>query len=158
MANKTAQILVTSHVETVFTNGVFDIVHRGHLELLRYCKARPSRTHVVVAIDSDRSVKSLKGDSRPINNEEDRKFFLESLRDVDEVVVFDSQEDLYDLIKKIKPDLIVKGGDYAKEEVLGGDIADVYIFNCLKKDGVKVSSSSLIEKIQKNIDPDKKLK
>lgn len=109
----------------VFTNGCFDIVHRGHLELLEFCKSLGDK--VVVGLNSDQSVKRLKGEGRPINSQEDRSFFLKSLRFVDEVIVFD-EETPYSLIKIVKPDYIVKGGDYSSDEVVGSDICEVRIF------------------------------
>ena len=110
----------------VFTNGCFDILHRGHLELLKYCKGIGNT--VIVGLNSDKSVKRLKGDKRPVNNQLDRKYFLESLKFVDKVIVFD-EDTPYNLIKSLKPDLIVKGGDYKIEEVVGSDLCEVKIFN-----------------------------
>jgi len=109
----------------IFTNGCFDILHRGHLELLQYCKSLGT---VVVGLNSDCSVKRLKGPSRPFFSEEDRKFALESCKYVDEVLIF-KEDTPYNLMKKINPDIIVKGGDYKKEEVVGSDIAEIKIFN-----------------------------
>ena len=111
-------------MKVVFTNGCFDILHRGHLELLKYCK---SLGLVIVGLNSDESVKKLKGPQRPINNQEDRRFMLESCKFVDGVVVFD-EDTPYNLIKKVKPDIIVKGGDYSYDEVVGNDISEVRIF------------------------------
>lgn len=108
----------------IFTNGCFDIIHRGHLELLKYCK---SLGKVVVGLNSDASVKKNKGTLRPINCEEDRKLLLESLIYVDNVIVF-NENTPYELIKQIKPDIIVKGGDYSVESVIGNDISEVRIF------------------------------
>ena len=113
----------------VFTNGCFDIIHRGHLELMSYCKSIGSK--VIVGINSDDSIRRLKGESRPINKCNDRKFMLESLKYVDEVIVFNENTPL-NLIKKIKPDIIVKGGDYSPEDVVGNDIAEVRIFKYVK--------------------------
>ncbi len=113
----------------MFTNGCFDILHRGHLELLRFCRSLGSK--VVVGINSDKSIKILKGEKRPINNQEDRKFFLESLSFVDEVFIFDEDTPLL-LINDIKPDIIVKGGDYKPEEVVGNKICKVVIFDYVK--------------------------
>ena len=110
----------------VFTNGCFDILHRGHLALLEYCKGIGCT--VFVGLNSDESVRRLKGPLRPINCQEDRKYFLESLRYVDKVIVFD-EDTPYNLIKKLKPDIIVKGGDYLPEDVVGSDICEVKIFN-----------------------------
>ena len=109
----------------IFTNGCFDIIHRGHLELLRFCKGNGNT--VFVGINSDKSVKRLKGDNRPVNNQEDRKFMLESLKYVDKVIVFD-EDTPYNLIKHIRPDIIVKGNDYKKEDVVGSDLCKVSIF------------------------------
>ena len=123
----------------VFTNGCFDILHKGHIELLAYCK---SLGRVTVGLNSDESVKRLKGVSCPINTAEDRKRILEALRYVDEVVIF--QEDTpYNLIKNLKPDLIVKGGDYAPNEVIGNDLCEVRIFNTL----AGYSTTSFINRI-----------
>ena len=94
-------------MKTVFTNGCFDILHRGHVELLKYCKAVGSK--VIVAINDDDSVKRLKGEERPFFSQEDRKFMLESLKYVDQVVIF-SEDTPYETIKTLKPDIIVKGG------------------------------------------------
>ena len=116
-------------MKLVFTNGCFDILHRGHLELLRYCKSIGDK--VVVGLNSDSSVKKLKGIHRPINSEIDRKFLLESLVYVDSVFIFE-QDTPYELIKKIKPDIIVKGGDYKIKDVIGNDISEVRIFKYVK--------------------------
>lgn len=99
----------------VLTNGVFDILHQGHLELLKFAKKQGDK--LVVAIDSDMRVKQLKGDNRPINNEKDRQSILESNRYVDEVVVFNSQEELINLYSCINPNVIVKGSEWTVDEV-----------------------------------------
>jgi D-beta-D-heptose 7-phosphate kinase/D-beta-D-heptose 1-phosphate adenosyltransferase len=108
----------------VFTNGVFDILHKGHFELLKHAKTLG--TKLIVGINSDASVKRLKGETRPINNQMKRISQLEILPWVDQVVVFD-EDTPYELIKKIKPHVIVKGGDYTVETVVGHDLADVHI-------------------------------
>ena len=110
----------------VFTNGCFDILHRGHMELLKYCKSLGG--HVVVGLNSDSSVKQLKGATRPFFTQQDRKFMLQSCIYVDEVIIF-NQETPYEIIKDLKPSIIVKGGDYNKEEVVGHELAEVKIFN-----------------------------
>ena len=112
----------------VFTNGCFDILHRGHVELLKYSKSLGN--YLIVGLNTDRSVRALKGEKRPINSEQDRKLLLESLRCVDEVILFD-EETPRDLILSLKPDIIVKGGDYNVESVIGADIAKVVIFKYL---------------------------
>ncbi len=109
----------------VFTNGCFDILHRGHIELLKYCKSQGSK--VIVGLNSDKSVSRLKGPRRPINNQEDRKFMLLSTKYVDSVVIFD-EDTPYNLINKLKPDIIVKGGDYEIKDVVGNDLCKVLIF------------------------------
>ena len=111
--------------KVIFTNGCFDVLHRGHFELLKYCSTLGA---VVVGLNSDDSVKSLKGASRPLYNEEDRKFALECCKYVDSVVIFE-EETPYELIKTLAPDIVVKGGDYKKEDVVGYDLAEVKIFN-----------------------------
>jgi D-beta-D-heptose 7-phosphate kinase/D-beta-D-heptose 1-phosphate adenosyltransferase len=108
----------------VFTNGCFDILHRGHINLLEASKKMGN--YLIVGLNSDASVKRLKGADRPINNQEDRKKALESIKFVDEVVIFD-EDTPYELIKNIKPDIITKGGDYKAESVVGHDLAIVKI-------------------------------
>ena len=115
-------------MKTVFTNGCFDILHRGHVELLRYCSSLG--TEVVVGLNSDSSIKKIKGPKRPIFVEKDRKFMLEACKYVDEVIIFD-EETPYRLIKEVRPDIIVKGGDYVGVPVVGSDIATVKIFGYL---------------------------
>ena len=127
----------------VFTNGCFDILHRGHVELLKYCSsiACPAMGGcVVVGLNSDESVKKLKGDDRPINNQKDRKFLLQSLRFVDDVVIFE-EDTPYELIKRFEPDIIVKGGDYDPDTVVGSDLCEVRIFD--HKEGY--STTNLLE-------------
>lgn len=111
----------------IFTNGCFDIIHRGHIELLKYCK---SFGYVTVGLNSDKSVSRLKGDSRPINSENDRKFVLESCKYVDEVIIF-GEDTPINLIKLVNPDIIIKGGDYKKEEVIGYGLHEIRIFKFL---------------------------
>ena len=113
-------------MKVIFTNGCFDILHRMHVELFQFCKSKGDK--VIVGLNSDSSVKNLKGEGRPIFTQDDRKFMLESLDCVDEVIIFD-EDTPFELIKKIKPDYIVKGGDYKPEEVAGNTISKVIIFN-----------------------------
>jgi len=115
-------------MKLIFTNGCFDVLHVGHIELLKFSKNLGDK--LIVGINSDKSVKKLKGNNRPINNEQDRKKILESIKFVDEVQIFDDTTPL-ELIKKIKPHIIVKGGDYIKEQVVGFGLASVIIFNYL---------------------------
>ena len=125
----------------VFTNGVFDILHKGHLELLKHAKSLGNK--LIVAINTDSSVQRLKGSDRPINDVQTRQAQLEILPWVDEVVTF-VDDTPYDLIKNIKPDLIVKGGDYTVEEVVGHDICPVEIFPTVEN----YSTSNIIKRMQ----------
>lgn len=108
----------------VFTNGCFDILHRGHIDYLE--KSKKLGDKLIVGLNSDESVKRLKGESRPINNQDDRMALLQSIKCVDEVIIFD-EDTPYKLIEKIKPDIITKGGDYNPDQVVGSDLAEVVI-------------------------------
>lgn len=101
----------------IIVNGTFDIVHRGHIELLNYAKSLGNQ--LLVCIDTDRRVKELKGESRPINNQWDRMFMLENLRAVDDVQFFDSAEELEEICKNYQPDIMVKGSDYKDKPIVG---------------------------------------
>jgi len=103
----------------VFTNGCFDILHKGHAAYLN--QARSLGDMLIVGVNSDRSVKVLKGDGRPVNNENDRAFLLDNLKSVDYVIIFD-EDTPYNLIKDIVPDFLVKGGDWKEEDIVGWDI------------------------------------
>lgn len=105
--------------QIVFTNGCFDILHRGHVEYLS--AARALGDILVVGLNSDDSVRRLKGPGRPINPVEDRAAILDALRAVDFVTVFD-EDTPYQLIEAIKPDVLVKGGDYTVETIVGADL------------------------------------
>jgi rfaE bifunctional protein nucleotidyltransferase chain/domain len=104
-------------VRKVFVNGTFDLLHRGHLELLNFAKSLGDR--VYVGIDTDRRVSEKKGPSRPIYNQEERKFFLENLKAVDKVHFFDSDLELEVLINFIQPDVMVVGSDWRGKSVIG---------------------------------------
>ena len=105
----------------VFTNGCFDILHVGHKRYLQ--QAATLGDILVVGVNSDASVRRLKGPTRPVNNEQDRAEMLSALGFIDYVVIFD-EDTPYELIKKIQPDVLVKGGDYKPEEVIGKDIVE----------------------------------
>ena len=100
----------------VFTNGCFDILHVGHVHYLN--EAKSLGTKLIVGLNSDNSVKRLKGNERPINNEMDRKFILENLKAVDEVIIFD-EDTPENLIKKVRPNILVKGGDWPIDKIVG---------------------------------------
>jgi len=129
----------------IFINGCFDLLHIGHIELIKYAKSLGD--YLVVGINSDNSVKKIKGLSRPINNQITRKIILESIRYVDEVVIFDEDTPLK-IIKEIQPQIIVKGGDYKKEDVVGYEfeklgLLEVKIFNYVNNN----STTKIIERI-----------
>ena len=128
----------------VWTNGVFDILHTGHLKLLRHAATLGKK--LIVGINSDNSVKRLKGETRPINDEFKRKEQLEQLGFIDEVVIFDGDTPI-DEITKIRPDIIVKGGDYTVETVVGHKIAKVEIFPIVEG----YSTTETIEKLNEKI-------
>lgn len=109
--------------KVVFTNGCFDILHIGHLELLE--TARKLGDILIVGLNSDNSVKRLKGPQRPINIESDRARLLAALTVVDNIVIFNEDTPL-ELIKFIKPDILVKGGDYQPEKIVGGSFVESY--------------------------------
>ena len=107
----------------VFTNGCFDIIHAGHIHLLS--SASNLGDKLIVGLNSDRSVKRIKGDSRPIQTQDSRKLILESFRFVDEVRIF-NEDDPLALIKDIKPNILVKGGDYSLQEIIGANFVLSY--------------------------------
>ncbi len=133
--------------KVVFTNGCFDIIHKGHLEYLS--KAADLGNKLVIGLNSDSSVKRLKGECRPVNSEDCRALFLASLEYVDKVILFE-EDTPYELIKFIKPDILVKGSDYKAEDIVGYDVV-TNKGGCVKTidftDGY--SSTSIIEKIKK---------
>ena len=130
----------------VFTNGCFDILHRGHIEYL--AKAASLGTKLVIGLNTDASVKRLKGDSRPINDETARALLLASLVFVDKVILFDTDTPR-DLIDFVQPDVLVKGGDYKPEEIVGYDIVKAKGGEIVTLDFVEgYSTTSLIEKMK----------
>jgi len=105
----------------VFTNGCFDVIHRGHIEYLEFCKSQGDV--VVVGLNSDSSVNIIKGPARPINNQHDRAVVLAALEMVDYITLFDEPDPL-NLIKKVKPDVLVKGEDWAEKGVVGREFVE----------------------------------
>jgi rfaE bifunctional protein nucleotidyltransferase chain/domain len=103
----------------VFTNGVFDLLHPGHIDVLT--RARAAGDALIVGVNTDDSVRRLKGPSRPIAGQDDRACVLGALEAVDAVVLFDEDTPL-DLIQELRPDVLVKGGDYSAETVVGADL------------------------------------
>jgi len=103
----------------VFTNGCFDILHRGHIEYL--ARAADLGSVLIVGLNTDASVQRLKGIGRPVNNEHDRALLLASLYFIDAVILFD-EDTPYRLIQRVQPDILVKGGDYQADDIVGNDI------------------------------------
>ena len=114
-------------MKKVIVNGTFDILHLGHLRLLQYARSIPD-SYVYVLIDSDRRVKELKGDDRPIHNEYERASFLAALKAVDRVDIFDTDQELINYIKNFEPDVMVKGSDYKDKHVIGAEYCKKIIF------------------------------
>ena len=144
-AKKTISNWRADHKTIVFTNGCFDIIHRGHVEYLR--KAKLLGDILIVGLNSDASVRHIKGEPRPYQNELDRAAILDVMEMVDLVVIFDEDTPL-DLICELKPDIIVKGGDYDSHSIAGANEVvgwggSVKILPFLKGYG----TSKLVEKI-----------
>lgn len=132
--------------KVVFTNGCFDLLHPGHVAYL--AAARKLGDLLVVGVNDDASVARLKGPERPINNLEDRMLMLASLESVDAVIAF-SEDTPLELIQKIKPQILVKGGDYKKEDIVGAEEVEVAggrVVIIPFEEGY--SSTALIDKIQ----------
>jgi len=114
--------------KTIFTNGCFDILHPGHIELFKVGRSLGDK--LIVAIDSDEKVKKDKGSTRPINNQHFRKSMLESIRYIDLVLIFNTREELEQLIELYAPDTLLIGGDWRGREVVGEKYAkEVKFFN-----------------------------
>jgi rfaE bifunctional protein nucleotidyltransferase chain/domain len=123
-----------SDMKVVFTNGCFDILHAGHVSYLN--EAKSLGDILIVGLNSDLSVKRLKGPQRPINHEQNRKFILENLKAIDHVVIFEEDTPL-SLIEAISPHVLVKGGDWQPHEIVGSD----HVLSC----GGEVKSLKFIE-------------
>ena len=129
-----------SYQSCVFTNGCFDILHRGHIELFKFCYKQSIKG--VVGVNSDRSIKELKGNNRPIMGEEDRLAVLMAIKWIDSIVVFDTKS-VFPVIESLKPKVLVKGGNYSKkacaekDRIVGEEFVESY--------GGKVMTAPLIE-------------
>ena len=129
----------------VWTNGCFDILHRGHIELFKYAKSLGDE--LIVGIDSDKKVMEDKGEGRPINNLDDRMFVLDSIEYIDIVLDFDSTDELRNLIKDIKPDIMVIGSDWKGKDVIGQEYTGKLVFF----DRIEgYSTTSLLNEYNKN--------
>ena len=108
-------------MKTIFTNGCFDILHIGHIELFKYAKSLGDK--LIVGIDSDERIRQSKGKNRPINTSENRKHILSAIRYIDNVYIFNNDEELISLVVDIKPDIIVVGSDWENKNVIGSEYA-----------------------------------
>ena len=130
----------------VFTNGCFDLLHIGHIKLLQY--AKNIGDILIVGLNSDQSIRQNKGQLRPIVGEEDRSEILSALYFVDYICIFNEPNPIH-MIEMLKPNILVKGAEYQKKDILGSHLVDqVYRFQMLEKH----STSNLIKKIQKMSD------
>ena len=131
--------------KTVFVNGTFDILHRGHLDLLEYARSQGDK--VVVGIDSDDRVREKKGPTRPVNTAEDRAHMLQSLKFVDHVLLFDSDEELENCIAMTKPDIMVVGSDWEGKSVIGSMYAaELHFFPRVEQYATRKKIQSIIDR------------
>ena len=139
-------LLKSADGRIVFTNGCFDMLHCGHMHGLN--GARQQGDYLIVGLNTDESVRRLKGEDRPLVDQEDRAYMLASLQSVDAVIMFDQATPI-ELIREIRPDVIVKGRDYEESEMIGGDFVKAYggeIVRLPLKEGY--STSAIIDKIR----------
>jgi rfaE bifunctional protein nucleotidyltransferase chain/domain len=113
-------------MKKIFVNGTFDVLHVGHLQLLNFAKSYGD--YLIVAIDDDERVKEKKGTSRPIHNQDERRFFLNMLKPVDQVETFSNDKELEELIKGFNPDIMIVGSDWKNKPVIGSQFAKRLIF------------------------------
>lgn len=113
-------------MKIIFVNGCFDVLHPGHIQLFKYAKSLGD--YLIVAIDSDKRVSEMKGPERPIFSQSDRSQTLEAIRYIDVVHIFDSKEDLENLLKSITPDIMIVGSDWKGKEVVGKHYAKAVRF------------------------------
>ena len=113
-------------MKIIFVNGCFDVLHPGHIQLFKYAKSLGD--YLIVAIDSDKRVSEIKGPERPIFSQSDRSQTLEAIRYIDVVYIFDSKEDLENLLKDIAPDIMIVGSDWKGKEVVGEQYAKTVRF------------------------------
>ena len=133
--------LKASNKKVVFTNGVFDLIHSGHVDYLS--KAKKLGEVLIVGLNSDESVKRIKGDKRPILKQEERAFILSNLKPVDYVVLFD-EDTPEKLISEIIPEILVKGADWAVEKIVGKEIVEKHGGKVMNIEFVNDQSTSRI--------------
>ena len=113
-------------MKIVWTNGCFDVLHRGHIELFKFCKSQGD--YLVVGIDTDSRVKESKGPSRPFNSQEDRKFFLEAIKYIDKVVLFSTDNELGQRLVENNVDTMIVGSDWKGKIVVGQEKVNKVLF------------------------------
>ena len=113
-------------MKVIWTNGCFDILHRGHVELFKFCKSQGD--YLVVGIDTDTRVKESKGSSRPFNSQEDRKFFLEAIKYIDKVVLFSTDNELGQRLVENNVDTMIVGSDWEGKIVVGQEKVNKVLF------------------------------
>lgn len=132
----------------VFTNGCFDIIHLGHIDYLS--KAKDLGDILLIGLNTDDSVRRLKGNFRPIKDQLERSILLASLQFVDGIILF-NEDTPYELIKKVEPNILVKGSDYKKEDIVGADIIENTGGDIITIDFLEgYSTTSILDKIRKN--------
>ena len=141
----------------IFTNGCFDILHRGHIELFKFCRSQHPNKQVVVGVNSDKSIRELKGPGRPIMSEEDRVAVLLAIQWIDYIVIFDTKSVL-PLIEAMKPSFLIKGGNYSTkpcavaDQIVGQKFVESYGGKVLTAPLVEgVSSTNIIERIKNDL-------
>jgi D-beta-D-heptose 7-phosphate kinase/D-beta-D-heptose 1-phosphate adenosyltransferase len=128
----------------IFVNGCFDILHLGHLELLQYAKNQGS--YLLVAIDSDRRIREKKGQDRPFNNQNTRKHVMAMLKPVDEVKIFDTDQELIDIVADYRPDIMIVGSDWENKPIIGSEYSkSIMFFN-------RIGNESTTQTIENYID------
>jgi len=137
----------------IFTNGCFDILHRGHIELFKFCRSQHPNKQVVVGLNSDKSIRELKGPGRPIVSEEDRVAVLLAIQLIDYIVIFDTKSVL-PLIKAMKPSFLIKGGNYSTkpcavaDQIVGQEFVESYGGKVITAPMIEgISSTNIIERI-----------
>ena len=132
--------------QIVFTNGCFDIIHRGHVDYL--ARAASLGSKMIIGLNTDNSISRIKGNSRPIVDEYSRAFVLAAFTFIDAIILFD-EDTPYNLIQSIQPDILVKGSDYKEENIVGADIIKAKGGKIVTMDFIPgFSTSSIIEKIK----------
>ena len=141
----------------IFTNGCFDILHRGHIELFKFCRSQHTYRQVVIGVNSDKSIRELKGPGRPIMSEEDRVAVLLAIQWIDYIVIFDTKSAL-PLIKAMKPSFLIKGGNYSTkpcavaDQIVGQKFVENYGGKVLTAPMVEgFSSTNIIERIKNDL-------